>query len=400
MSERVMVAGHFCLDITPKFPGDQAIDFETVFSPGKLTNVGDAVLSTGGPVSNTGLAMARLGVDVALNGKLGQDAFADIIKRTVGEERAKAFKVVPDQNTSYTIVLSPPGVDRFYLHNPGTNDTFGAEDVDYGLLESCTLFHFGYPPLMKRMYEDEGAELIEMYRRVKELGVSSSLDMVAVDPTSAAGRADWKGILGKVLPYTDIFMPSIDEIAFMLDRKLYDEKTEQAKREDPVLVYEARDVARIAAQLLEMGVAIAAVKCGVRGLYLRTAGEDRIKALGSACPEDQSAWSDREIWAPSYKADDFRSTLGAGDATIAGFLCGLIRDYSPEQSLQIANTVGWQNVQGIDALSGIRDWIGTIELLKDRGRRQNPTGLDSADWRFSEEEQVFYGPQDTGTVAR
>ncbi len=73
-------------------------------------------------------------------------------------------------------------------------------------------------------------------------------------------------------------------------------------------------------------------------------------------PEDVAGWSDRELWASTYKADNFRFALGAGDATIAGFLCALIRGYSPADSLNIANTVGWQNVQAIDALSGIGNW--------------------------------------------
>jgi sugar/nucleoside kinase (ribokinase family) len=92
--EKVMVAGHLCLDITPRFTASQKFDFDSAFSPGKLTNVEDAVLSTGGPVSNTGLALAKLGVDVMLNCKIGLDEFGNIIKRAVGEERAKAFKVV------------------------------------------------------------------------------------------------------------------------------------------------------------------------------------------------------------------------------------------------------------------------------------------------------------------
>jgi hypothetical protein len=31
--------------------------------------------------------------------------------------------------TSYTIAISPPGVDRTFLHCPGANQTFRADDV-------------------------------------------------------------------------------------------------------------------------------------------------------------------------------------------------------------------------------------------------------------------------------
>ena len=389
-----MVAGHLCLDITPKFPAGERLNISDVFSPGKLTNVEEAVLSTGGPVSNTGLAMARLDVDVVLNGKVGKDTFGNVIRQLVGEERAAALKTVCDQSTSYTIVLALPGIDRFVLHNPATNDTFGADDIDYELAKQCVLFHFGYPPLMKRMFENNGIELVEMYKRIKDLGVTASLDMAMPDPASGSGQADWQIILEKTLPYVDIFVPSIEEIAFMLDRDLFEKRKAQAKREDPVLVYESKDCADISSKLLSLGAKIIAIKCGIRGVYLRTGNAEQIGAVGAACPKDANGWANREIWAGSFKAENFASALGAGDATIAGFLCGFIRGFSPEDTLQIANTVGWQNVQAIDALSGIKNWQSILELLEDKNRPRNPVGLESDDWHYCESRQVYYGPGD------
>ena len=389
-----MVAGHLCLDITPKFPSGEKLNISDVFSPGKLTNVAEAVLSAGGPVPNTGLAMARLGVDVVLNGKVGKDIFGDVIKQLVGERRAAALKTVSDQNTSYTIVLAPPEIDRFVLHNPAANDTFGADDIDYHLAKKCSLFHFGYPPLMKRMFENDGAELVEIYKRVKDLGVTTSLDMALPDPTSPSGQADWQIILRRILPFVDIFQPSLQEIAFMLDRDLFEKRKAQAKGQDPVLFYEPADCTAISDKLLSMGVKIAALKCGIRGLYLRTAHAESLRDMGSAAPKNSDLWANREMWAASFKAENFASTLGAGDATIAGFLCGLLRGFPPEDALHIANTVGWQNVQAIDTLSGIKDWQTTLELLKDKDRPRNPAGVHSNQWRYCENHHVYYGPND------
>ena len=70
---KVMVAGHICLDITPRISPSLKGGFAENFIPGKLINVEDMVLSTGGAVSNTGLAMAKLGADVMLSGKVGSD---------------------------------------------------------------------------------------------------------------------------------------------------------------------------------------------------------------------------------------------------------------------------------------------------------------------------------------
>ena len=398
MDKKVMVAGHLCLDITPKFSYSSPLSVNDVFAPGHLTNVGDAVVSTGGVVANTGLALDRLGVDVALNGKIGGDEFGDIIRNKIGPDRAEAIKVVNDQSSSYTIVLALPGVDRFVLHNPATNDTFGPEDIDYELAGECVLFHFGYPPLMKRMYENDGAQLAQMYQRIKELGVTTSLDMAMPDPAAPSGQVDWRKILEKVLPYVDVFLPSIEEITFMADRNLFDQRKTQARGKDPVMAYEPEDCTAISDLLLSLGVKIVAIKCGVRGLYLRTAAKQQIDAIGTACPKDVDVWADRELWAGTFKADKFASALGAGDATIAGFLCGLIKGFSPEDSLQTANTVGWQNVQAMDALSGISDWPTTTKLLKDKKRLYNLPKIKDAGWRFCADEQLFYGPHDKKQV--
>jgi len=398
VNEKVMIAGHFCLDLSPRFSVGSKSQISQMFSPGKLTNVEELVLSTGGAVSNTGLALAKMGVDAVLNGKIGNDEIGNIVREKIGPERAKAFKTVSDQNTSYAIVLAPPGVDRFVLHNPAANDTFGPEDIDYKLAQDCILFHFGYPPLMKRMYENGGAELAQMYKQIKDLSVTTSLDMAPPDPSAGAGRVDWIKILEASLPYVDIFLPSIGEIAFMIDRDLFDKRNAQAAECDPVVMYEPEDCTAISDRLLSMGAKIVVIKCGIRGLYLRTAGADQLSAIGSACPRDIELWASREMWASTFKAEVFGSALGAGDATIAGFLCGFIRNFSPENALQIANTLGWQNVQAVDALSGIKDWPMTLELLGDKNRLRNPLEIDGNGWRFSTKEQLYYGPNDKGNL--
>lgn len=387
--KKTMVAGHICLDITPRIPTGLKGGFAENFIPGKLINVGDAVLSTGGAVSNTGLAMAKLGADVVLNGKVGGDAFGSIIKRLIDHQRACSFKTVQGQSTSYSIVLAVPGIDRIFLHHPGTNDTFGADDIDYDAVKHCALFHFGYPPLMKRMYADGGRELIAMFKAVKSLGVTTSLDMTLPDPDSESGKVNWQQILADVLPYVDIFLPSIEEIAFMLDKPLFAVRKAESAGADPVHKYQTCDYSKISDTLLSMGVKIVAIKSGIRGYYLRTGAIETT----AACPKDTAAWSHRQLWAASFTATQFGSATGAGDATIAGFLCALIGGHSPQQSLRIANTVGWENVRALDALSGIEDWEATMRYVNDMSRPQNPTGLGK-EWRYSPGDGIYYGPQD------
>ena len=57
MKKKVIAAGHICLDITPVFPEKTISAVTDILLPGKLIQMGDARIHTGGAVANTGLAM-------------------------------------------------------------------------------------------------------------------------------------------------------------------------------------------------------------------------------------------------------------------------------------------------------------------------------------------------------
>ena len=132
----VIVAGHVCLDIIPTFQSG-AGKLDEVLVPGKLIDMGAAVVSTGGTVSNAGLALHRLGLDVGLMGKVGDDIFGRAILELFNRQEASLTEnmiVQSGEETSYTVVLSPPGIDRIFLHCPGANDTYCAADLDVAKL--------------------------------------------------------------------------------------------------------------------------------------------------------------------------------------------------------------------------------------------------------------------------
>ena len=148
-------------------------------------------MHTGGSVANTGLAMKILGADVTLVGKIGNDAFGDMILNILRQYDAAEGMLRSDSfSTSYSVVIAVPGIDRLFLHNPGANNAFRADDIPDGVLKDAVLFHFGYPPIMKAMYEYDGAELVKLMKRVKAAGAATSLDMAAVD--AASGRLTGK----------------------------------------------------------------------------------------------------------------------------------------------------------------------------------------------------------------
>lgn len=385
-----VVAGHICLDIIPRLD-HLPPEGLSLFRPGRLVSVGPAIFSTGGPVSNTGLALYRLGIPTRLVAKIGADPFGEIVRALVEQfDLALSSGLItgPAATTSYSLIISPPGQDRFFLHHPGANDDFGADDLNLRLLDQAALFHFGYPPVMRRMYVDGGRELAELFRRAKSTGVTTSLDMSLPDPLSESGRADWPAILRRTLPFVDLFLPSFEEILYMLRREAYNRLAAGS-----ILAAAGPDLlAELSAELIEMGAKIVAIKLGERGLYLRSAGEGALAAMGRAAPADPRAWAGMQLWAPCFRVNVV-GTTGSGDATIAGFLSALLRGLSACQALTAAVAVGACNVEAADALSGLRSWEDTLARAA-AGWERLPLALNHPDWRWDAAEQLWIGPRE------
>ena len=185
---------------------------------------------------------------------------------------------------------------------------------DFEAIKGAHLFHFGYPTLMRRMYQNQGEELARMFRRIKEGGTAISLDMAAIDPSSEAAREDWKGILEKVLPYVDFFVPSAEELCFMLDRERYQEWSKRAEGRDITEVIRVRDVKPLGQTVLDMGAGGVLIKCGAPGIYYRTASGKRIEDLCRKLNLSMESWKDKEGFEPSFEPDAVVSGTGAGDA--------------------------------------------------------------------------------------
>lgn len=388
---QVVVAGHVCVDIIPNF-GEAELPIEALLRPGHLTRVGPAVIATGGAVSNTGLALHRLGVRVRLMGKIGQDLFGEAILsvfRNHSPALAEGMIVSPDEASSYTLVINPPGIDRIFIHCPGTNDTFGAADVPLDAVRPTRIFHFGYPTLMQRMHLDGGRELVQLMADVKAAGVVTSLDMSQPDPASTAGRADWVDILTRTLPHVDIFAPNLEETLYMLDRPRYIEMTAAGSAHLP----SGELLQTISARLLDMGAAIVALKLGDRGLYLRTSADrDRLAALAGLLPADLSGWVGREVYTPCFRVKVL-GTTGAGDCAYAGLLAGLLHGQGVESVLLSAAASGACSVERADATSGVPHWED-LQARLSAGWPHYPLALPLRGWRSNTEGTIWYGPND------
>ncbi len=369
-----VVAGHICLDIIPEIPFTEV---QAYLTPGALGEIGRAVLATGGSVSNTGRALHRLGIPTRLMGKIGDDPFGRIVSELVNQDDpalAETMRVAAGEITSYTLVISPPGIDRSFLHCPGANHTFGADDIDYSRLDGARVFHFGYPPLMKRIFADDGAQLVELFRRVKAMGLLTSLDMSMPDPNGPSGRVNWRHLLERVLPYVDFFLPSLDEMLYML---CYEHRIPPAVA-----------VSQVSGDLLAMGAGLVGLKIGDKGFYVRTGTQDVPALVGGG-------WHERELWAPCFRPEPLIGTTGAGDTTIAGFIAAILHGQAIEDAMTSAVAVGACNVEAADALGGVRPWDVTQTRIQ-AGWVRSPLAVDAPGWHWDAARALWSGPNDRG----
>ena len=227
------------------------------------------------------------------------------------------------------------------------------------------IFHIGYPPVMRKLYENDGAELAAILRRVKEHDIATSMDMTNIDPNSEAGRIDWLKILAATLPYTDFFVPSFEELCFMLNRPRYDELSARGGDMTDALDM-LRDVKPLADKCLELGCKAVLIKCGISGMYYKTSSREVMETVGSRLALNADRWADQEGIQPCFKADQVLSGTGAGDTSIAAFLLAAAEGKEPARCAALAAAEGACAVTAYDALGGLKP-LEELEARIDSG---------------------------------
>jgi sugar/nucleoside kinase (ribokinase family) len=318
MDYEIVTAGHICLDIFPDFSENREKVPDEIFSPGKLTELGNVAMRFGGSVANTGIYLGQLGIPALLVGKIGDDMFGRALSQLLKENHAPDEGIIidPAESTSYSLIFEIPGFDKITLHHQGANSSFHAGDIDFNSFHKVKIFHFGYPNLMDRMCEATGKELVLIFKRAREMGLCVTLDMAPIDPYSKSGQIDWPAFLVEVMPCTDIFLPSFEELYFMLFKEAYLKITADAPSADFLDVADLSVLPKMADRIRDMGAGALVVKCGKHGAYLNAFDEGI------------------ELFRSSFQTDRVRTATGCGDAFIAGFFASLLKGRDMKQSLK------------------------------------------------------------------
>ena len=283
---------------------------------GKLVLFDELEIHTGGCANNTAIALTRLGLSAGAMGKVGTDAFGDLILQKLMDNGVDTVGMQqdPGSSTSFTFVAVASDGERTFYHYIGANGELCEADLDWEVIKSAKILHIAGALVMPRF---DGVPMANVLQKAKTLGITTSLD-TAYDATGK-----WMETLEPCLPYVDMFMPSIVEAQHLTG------------------LSDAREIAQFLRR--SYGIHTIAIKMGEDGSYVST-------------PE-------REHFASAYPVTAVDAT-GAGDAYVAGFLAGTLMGWDLKATAELASATGAACVTAIGTTAGIQNLEETLKICK------------------------------------
>jgi len=281
-------------------------------APGASQALEDVALGPGGNGVNTAIALARLGVRVALAAPVGGDRLGEMLRQTVHAEGVDDSNVITfeEAKTAATIVLVDSSGERRLLHFRGASAHFSLHNLNWDLVKGCRIFHYASAFALPSF---DGAPLVEALSRARQLGCLTSMNPC----WDSGGR--WLPLIEPALRYVDYFYPNQEE-----GQQLTGE-------------FEPAGIAR---RLRSLGVKAVVVKLGARGCYVESSGEAFISPGFAVHPVD---------------------TTGAGDCFAAAFLATVSRGGSLAEAARFANAAGALATLGM----GGGDSAPTLQQVED-----------------------------------
>lgn len=268
---------------------DLVLDGDVVPVFGQVEKViEEAALTIGGSGAIVACGATRLGMDVALAGLVGDDAFGRLQLDALRARSVNVDSVVvdPQQRTGLSVIFRREG-DRAILTLLGAIGELKIDDIDQVTLAGARHLHISSYFLQTSLRPDV-PKLLELAHAA---GAKTSLD------TNWDPEEQWSIGADGVLADVDCFLPNAEE----------------ARR------ISGCETAEEALAALAAEVATVVIKLGPGGAIARSGSESAHHGALDV---------------------DVVDTVGAGDSFDAGFLTGRLRGFSLERSLALACACG------------------------------------------------------------
>jgi sugar/nucleoside kinase (ribokinase family) len=283
---------------------------------GTTASIEEIEIQPGGTVTNTGQVLERFGVPVSARATVGDDNLGRMVKSLVESWATRpAIEVLKGWRTTATIVAVGEDGDRSFINALGACDRFELDvaEIEEEVRLGARAFHIGYALILPAF---DGAPMKRAFRRARELGALTSLDVTYVDSPR------WPTLLD-LMPEVDVFCPSLSEAEAIT----------------------GKSGATDAAEALERaGVRqFIAVTDGARGAVVRIPGQ-----------------GEQKLPARPVKAID---TTGAGDAYIAAVLAAWYRGLDWHTAARAGIVAGSLAVTSRRRYQDLQNWAQIEALL-------------------------------------
>jgi len=292
------------------------VPLDTHIGVGEMIRTEPLMLTTGGMVSNAGIALAKLGMRATAFTYVGNDAWADVVRsryEAAGLDTTY-LRTHPEMPTSTTAVIIDDTGNRSFLHAVGApkaiDKFFFLDNLD--LFKRSRAMLLGYYPLLPNLLDD----LPEVLAAIQATGCRTALD--------SAGGGGTMEPLTRCLPHLDYYVPSIAEAQ------------QQTGESDPQ---------QMIRRYRESGATqFVGIKLGTQGALLS--------------PSSNKFLEIPAITPPGKVID----TTGAGDCFFGGLLAGILRGLPAEEAGRLAAAAGAYCVTGLGATTALQDFATTMHL--------------------------------------
>jgi fructokinase len=262
--------------------GEALIDFVADVSGVSLIDCPGFRKAPGGAPGNVAVGLARLGVEAAFLGKVGDDPFGRFLERTFSEAgvNTRWMRFDPDARTGLAFVSLMVNGERdfVFFRNPSADMLHRPEEIPDAAFDGCRVYHFGSITLIQ---EPSRSATLAALALARQRGALISYDPNLRPPLWPDLPTARREILA-ALPHADFVKVSEEEAEFL---------------------YGPGSLGTHAERLLEAGPRLAAITRGAAGSYLRT--------------------REAEAEMPGFSVEAV-DTTGAGDGFVAGTLASLL----------------------------------------------------------------------------
>lgn len=268
--------------------------------------------SCGGSCPNTMVTLKSLGIETTLAGGIGFDDLGKMYKSRLKELGVNDELVENNAATGTSIILVTEDRERTMCTFLGANRNFNKDDVNLESAKKADIFYFtGY---MWDTDSQQGA-----IRKVLDIKKKSNF-IVAFDIADPFAVGRYRQTFFDIIKeYVDIVFANSEEARYLIDN------------------YDAYECSKSIGKLCKTAV----VKNGKKGSYISHDGKIyEIPVYGTNRPID---------------------TTGAGDTYAAGFLYGVQKGYSVEDSGKIASILAGEIINQIGAQFSVEK---SNELMK------------------------------------